>query len=87
MNKKAIKYVILLLIVPLLSSLIIALVTDNQGFNNKDTGYDGINIPDYNKTDTVEEIKRSDGYIYFNIFLLITISGGALIYIKQKRGI
>lgn len=87
MKKKAIKYTIIFLLVPLVLSLSIAIATDNQGFNKENTGYDGINISNNKKTTATEEIKRSNTYIYFSLFTFIVISGGALVYIKQKRGI
>lgn len=87
MKKKAIMYTILFLIVPLILSLSIAIATDNQGFNKQNTGYDGINVQNHKKTTTTEEIKRSNTYIYFSLFTFIVISGGILVYIKQKRGI
>lgn len=87
MKKKAIKYTIIFLVVPLILSLSIAIATGNQYFNKKNTGYDGINIQN-NKEDTnIVEIKRSNTYIYVSLFTFMAISGGILIYIKQKRGI
>lgn len=87
MKKKAIKYTIIFLVIPLILSLSIAIATGNQGFNENNTGYDGINIPDYGKTTKDEEIKRSNEFMYISLFTLLAISGGALIYIKHKRGI
>lgn len=87
MKKKAIKYTIIFLVIPLILSLSIAIATGNQGFNKNNDGYDGINVQN-NKEDTaIDEIKRSNTYIYISLFTFITISGGILIYIKQKRGI
>lgn len=88
MNKKAIKYTIIFLVVPLILSLSIAIATDNKGFSKENAGYDGMNISNQEEINTtVGEIKRSNTYIYFCLFSLITISAGALVYIKQKRGI
>lgn len=87
MKKKAIKYTIIFLVVPLILSLSIAIATDNQGFNKETTGYDGINISNNKETTNIEEIKRSNTYIYFSLFSFLTISSIALVYIKQKRGI
>lgn len=87
MKKKAIKYTIIFLLIPLILSLSIAIATDNQGFSKEDTGYDGINILNNKETTTIEEIKRSNTYIYFSLFSFLAVSGIALVYIKQKRGI
>lgn len=87
MKKKAIKYTIIFLLIPLILSLSIAIATDNQGFSKEDAGYDGINILNNKETTTIEEIKRSNMYIYFSLFSFLTISGITLVYIKQKRGI
>lgn len=88
MNKKAIKYIIILLLVPLIASFIIAIATDNKGFsNNQNSQYNGIDIPDYNTNDITKEVKRSNTFIYFSVFSLIFISGGVFIYVKSKRGL
>lgn len=92
MKKKAIKYTIIFLVVPLILSLSIAIATGNRGFNKNNTGYDGINVQT-DKTDTtknnttIDEIKKSNTYIYITLFTFMAASGGVLIYIKQKRGI
>lgn len=89
MNKKAIKYIIIFLLVPLIVSFVIAIITDNRGFNNKPntSSYNGIDIPDYNTNDINKQIKRSNSFIYLSVFSLVFISGGVLLYIKAKRGI
>lgn len=88
MKKKAIRYTILFLIVPLILSLSIAIVTDNKGFNNDDdSGYDGLHIPEYDENNKSYEIKRSSKYTYISVFTFVAIGGGVLIYIKHKREI
>ena len=48
MGKKATKYIIILLLVPLLVSLVIAIATDDKGFNySSSSGYDGVDISNY----------------------------------------
>lgn len=88
MGKKATKYIIILLLVPLLVSLIIAIATDNKGFNYSSSyGYDGIDIPNYNTNNVTTEIKRSNTYIYASAFTLVCTGGAILLFIKHKRGI
>lgn len=87
MKKKTIIYIVLFLIVPLILSLSIAIATDNQGFNNEHTEYDGINVQNYEETSTNKEIKKSNTYTYLSLFTLIAFSGVILVYIKQKREI
>ena len=87
MKKKAIKYTIIFLVIPLILSLSIALATGNQRHNDDNSGYDGLHIPDYSVTTKKKEIKKSNEFMYFSLFTLIAISGGAIIYIKHKRGI
>ena len=85
MKKKAIKYLIIFLIIPLLLSLSIAIATNGEGFNNNEKG-EG-ELPNYDDSNEVENIKRSDTYIYFNAFIFVFTSCGILFYIKKKRGI
>lgn len=90
MNKKVIKYTILFLLVPLIVSFIIAILTDNRGFDSKtnnSSSYNGIDIPDYSTNNINKRIKRSNGFIYVSVFSLVFISGGVLIYVKSKRGL
>ena len=88
MKQKAIKYTILLLLVPLMISLMIAIITDNKGIEyNTTEGYNGLDSPEYGTVTVNEEIKKSNTYIYITLFAFIAVSGGILIYIKQKRGI
>lgn len=88
MKQKAIKYTIILLLVPLMISLMIAIITDNKGINyNEPDGYNGLDAPEYGTVTLNEEIKKSNTYIYITIFTFVAISGGILVYIKQKRGI
>ena len=66
MKKKAIKYTIFLLILPLIISIIIAITTDGQGFNDEPSNnYNGIDIPNYNENSIEHEIKSSNTFMYF----------------------
>ena len=88
MGKKATKYIIILLLVPLLVSLVIAIATDNKGFNySSSSGYDGVDIPDYQTNNITTEVKRSNTYIYVSAFTLVCAGGAILLFIKKKRGI
>ena len=88
MGKKATKYIIILLLVPLLGSLVIAITTDNKGFNySSSSGYDGIDAPSYQTNNITTEVKRSNTYIYASVFTLVCAGGAVLLFIKNKRGI
>lgn len=88
MGKKATKYIIILLLVPLLVSLVIAIATDDKGFNySSSSGYDGIDIPNYQTNNITTEVKRSNTYIYASAFTLVCAGGAILLFIKKKRGI
>ncbi len=90
MKKKVIGYLIILLFVPLLTSLVIAITTDHNDLNNSSSNtskYDGINIPDYSEKNVNDNIKKSDTYVYFSIFVFVIVSGGILFFIKKERGI
>lgn len=88
MKQKTIKYTILLLLVPLMISLMIAIITDNKGLNyNTNDGYNGLDTPQYGSVTMNEQIKKSNAYIYITIFTFVAVSGGILVYTKQKRGI
>lgn len=85
MKKKAIKYTIFLLILPLLVSIIIAITTNGQGFNDEPSGnYNGIDIPSYNENSIEHEIKSSNTFIYLSVFTLVVVSSGIWFYIKKK---
>lgn len=85
MKKKAIKYTIFLLILPLIVSIVIAITTDNKGFNDiQSDNYNGIDIPNYNNNSIEYQIKNSSTFIYLSIFTLVTISCGIWYYIKKK---
>lgn len=85
MKKKAIKYTIFLLILPLIISIIIAITTDGQGFNDEPSNnYNGIDIPSYNENSIEHEIKSSSTFAYLSVFTLVIISSGVWVYIKKK---
>ncbi len=86
MKKKVIEYLIILLFVPLLASIVIAITTDQNKLNNIEESTE-ISISDYNEESVDNEIKKSDTYIYFSIFVFVTVSGGILFFIKKERGI
>ena len=45
--------------------------------------YDGMDIPTYSDT-KVDEIKRSNPYVYASIFGLLIVAGGVWYYVKIK---
>ncbi len=87
MKDKALKYTIVLLLIPLMASLLIAIITNNNSSNNVSGNMNSGEIPTFNNKTEVEEIKSTDTYMYISVFTLCAISGVVLIYIKNKRGI
>ena len=83
MKKKALKYTIFLLLIPIIITIMLSLVQDKGMETNNQ--YDGIDIPEYKDT-RVDDIKRSSTYAYISIFSLLFISGGTWIYVKKKGG-
>lgn len=85
MKKKAIKYTIFLLILPLIVSIIIAITTDGQGFENStQNNYNSLDIPNYNNNSIEHEIKSSSTFAYLSVFTLVIVSSGVWYYIKKK---
>lgn len=83
MKKKALKYTIFLLLIPIIITIMLSLVQDKEMETNNQ--YDGIDIPEYKDT-RVDDIKRSSTYAYISIFGLLIIAGGTWIYVKKKGG-
>ncbi|MBO5182834.1 MAG: hypothetical protein J6B64_00310 [Bacilli bacterium] len=88
MKKKAIKYTIILLFIPLIISIIIAIATDSKGFENEpiNGNYNGMDIPEYNNSKIKQEVKNNDVFVYFSVFTLVIGTCGVWFYIKNKRG-
>ncbi len=85
MKKKAIKYTIFLLIIPLLVSLIISLSTGEDAFDQPASGnYNGIDIPTYNNNTLEHKVKSSNTFIYLSVSALVIVSCGVWLYIKKK---
>ncbi len=80
MKKKAIKYTIILLIIPLIISLMIAISNNNGMYNNNK--YNGIDIPEYNNTTIAKN--NNNTFIYLNIVALVIVSSGIWFYVKKK---
>lgn len=86
MGKKAFKYFIILLIIPLLVSLAIAIYTGRA--TNNSYNYDSISGNMYDGGYSQEEqIKRSNPYIYLTVFSFIAISVGVWAYVRKKGNI
>ena len=88
MNKKAFKYFILLLIIPLIISLIIAISGYSSYNYGPSKGYDSIsgNYKDSNFTYD-EQVRRSNGYIYITVFTFVLIGAGVWYYVRKKGNI
>ena len=85
MKKKAIKYTIFLLILPLIISLAIAIYTGGEGFEDAPSGnYNGVDIPEYNVYSNEYQLKNSDTFMYLSVITLVVVSSGIWFYIKKK---
>lgn len=85
MNKKAFKYFILLLIVPLLVSLILSFTSLGEPKADKNDDVGGLYIPEY-KTDSENYIiKSSNTYIYSCVFILLFIGGTVYLFVCKKK--
>ena len=83
MQKKAIKYIIILLVVPLIISLIISFA-GMQRISPSDS-YDSINGTTNNKNYVYDEkVKSSSTFVYLSVFTLIVIGVGTWVYVKKK---
>ena len=86
MEKKALKYLIILLVIPIIISIIIAISTGKAGGYNSNNNYDSISGEvhhgSYTKT---EEVKRSSTYIYISVFTFVVIGVGVWVYLKKKE--
>lgn len=83
MNKKVLRYIILLLIIPIIISIIFSITSAEEASKTSNKGYDGLSTPNYPDT-KIDEIKRSNTYIYVSVFSLLIIAGGVWIYVKKK---
>lgn len=85
MKKKAIKYTIFLLILPLIISLAISIYTGGEGFEDAPSGnYNGVDIPEYNVYSNEYQLKNSDTFMYLSVITLVVVSSGIWFYIKKK---
>lgn len=88
LKQKTLKYIILLLLIPLIISLILAIAgykTQNYGPSR---GYDSISgntNDDYYTYD--EQVRRSNGYIYITVLAFVTIGACVWIYVRKKGDI
>ena len=83
MKQKVIKYTILLLLIPVIISIILSFMQTNEEKEYPNDNYDGMDIPTYSDT-KVDEIKRSNPYVYASIFGLLIVAGGVWYYVKKK---
>lgn len=87
MGKKAIKYLIILLIVPLILSLLIAIFS-GKAVNNSNDSYNSLN-GDFKHSDFTkeEQVRRSEPFIYLSVFSLVIIGSCVWIYVKNKGNV
>ncbi len=86
MKKKAVKYTIFLLILPLIISIIISISTDGQGFDaSSQNHYNSMDVENFDDDSFEHQIKNSSTFAYLSIFSLLIISCGVWLYIKKKE--
>ena len=83
MKEKVIKYIILLLLIPVIISIILSFLQMNQEDKYAKDNYDGIDIPTYSNT-KINELKWNNTYIYVSVFGLLIIAGSIWYYVKNK---
>ena len=83
MKQKVIKYTILILLIPVIISIVLAFMQVDEEKKYHNDNYDGMDIPTYSDT-KVDEIKRSNPYVYVSIFGLLIVAGGVWYYVKKK---
>ena len=83
MTKKALKYVLILLVIPLIISIIMAFA--NPGRLEPSNSYDSLNgTNNAGNYSYQEEVRSSNTFIYLSVFLLVVIAGGTWYYVKKK---
>lgn len=83
MEKKAIKYLIILLVIPLIVSILIAIFSD-QGQPSQTGRYDSLNgTVEYNNS-YQNQIKSSNTFIYLSVFTFVIVGVGVWVYVKKK---
>ena len=87
MEKKALKYFIILLLIPLTISLLIAIFrgTNQKPINNAYDSIDG--TVEHNNLTYEEEVKGSNTFVYLSVFSLVIIGVGVWIYVKKKGNV
>ena len=84
MEKKALKYIIILLVVPLVISLIIGLYNSNKS-DGIGENFDSLSgNTKYDNEEYEERIQGNSTYIYLSVFALVLIGSGVWIYVKKK---
>ena len=83
MENKALKILILLLVIPILISIIIALTTDNKvKYGPSHSDNEANNHYTYN-----EQIKSSNTFIYISVFTLVVVGVGIWAFVKKKGNV
>lgn len=85
MNKKAFKYFILLLVVPLLVSLMLSFTNLGKPKVDKNDDIGGLYIPEYKTNSENYIIKSSDTYIYSCVFIFIIMGGIVYLFVCKKK--
>ena len=80
MEKRALKILICLLVIPIIISIIIALTSgQNYGPSHE---YKGNVVTEYNNS-----VKSSSGFVYLCVFIIVVSGVGVWIYVKKKGNV
>ena len=85
MKKKAVKYFILLLIVPLVISFILSFTSVGDVKTNPNSNVGGLYIPEYQTNTQDYMIKSSSAYAYTCIFGLLALGGFVYMIVCKKK--
>ena len=83
MEKKALKFAICLLIIPIIISIIIALTSgESYGPSNN---YDSLSGGNNDSIRTYDErVRSSNTFVYISVFILVVVGVGVWAYVKKK---
>ena len=85
LKKKTLKYIILLLLIPLFISLGLAIFGYSSNDYGPGMGYDSVS-GNYGKNNYTydEQVRKSNGYIYITVFTFVVLGAGVWYYVRKK---
>lgn len=82
MTKKAIKYTIILLLIPIIVSIILSFTNLNID-SGPSENFNSIDVSTYKNVDN-DSIKSNNTFLYLSVFTFVAIGAASLLYIKKK---